>query len=444
MRFLPILIFLSSLSVAALSAAERPNVLLILSDDQGWEDYGFMGHEIVETPHLDQLAEQSLVFEKGYVVSPLCRPSIASILTGVHPHVHGITGNDVTGSARKAARERQDKPLREAFFQHENLVSILAAEGYQSFQTGKWWEGSWEEGGFSDGMTHGDPVKGGRHGDRGLGIGRNGLEPVASFLDSASADKPFFLWYAPFLPHTPHNPPQELLEKYSQPGVSPGTAAYYAMCEWFDETCGQLLEMLDERGLRDNTLIVYACDNGWAAADASRMPLPEDWDQKYAPKSKGSPYELGIRTPFLFSLPGAIEPGRSRELASSLDLLPTILDLLQIQQPESLPGINLLKENREEVCGASYAIQGIDLSEPFDTLQYTWVRSGDWKYLRRHDGRDETRFKKVHTWDTAQQQLFHVGEDPWEENDLSKQNPGVVARLTEILDQEFPIPTANP
>ena len=81
-------------ATVASRAADRPNVLLILSDDQAWGDYGFMGHPHIETPHLDQLAAEASTFTRGYVTAPLCRPSLASILTGLHPHQHGITGND--------------------------------------------------------------------------------------------------------------------------------------------------------------------------------------------------------------------------------------------------------------------------------------------------------------------------------------------------------------
>lgn len=115
-------------------------------------------------------------------------------------------------------------------------------------------------------MTHGDPARGGRHGDEGLTIGRKGMKPVTDFLDHATQEKqPFLLWYAPFLPHTPHDPPARILEKYRRPGVAEDVAKYHAMCEWFDETCGELLAELDRRGLRENTLVIYICDNGWKA-----------------------------------------------------------------------------------------------------------------------------------------------------------------------------------
>ena len=149
-------------------------------------------------------------------------------------------------------------------------------------------------------MTRGFPEKGGRHGDDGLKIGREGMQPIDDFLDHAKAEKkPFFMWYAPFLPHTPHNPPARLLEKYTSPSRSKTVAKYYAMCDWFDETCGQLLKSIDDRGLSDNTMVVYVTDNGW---------IQDPEKNGYAPRSKQTPYEGGVRTPIMFKLPGKLSP----------------------------------------------------------------------------------------------------------------------------------------
>ncbi|MEM6798637.1 MAG: sulfatase-like hydrolase/transferase, partial [Planctomycetota bacterium] len=228
-----------ALSIHAHAAADdaRPNVVLILSDDQGWSDYGFMGHPAIETPSLDRLAERSVVFRRGYVPAPLCRPSLASIVTGLYPQQHGVCSNDVDPKRRAES----DVPVRRQFQKLPSLVRRLVDSGYLAFQSGKWWEGSWRDGGFTHGMTHGDPARGGRHGDQGLQIGRAGLAPMARFLDeSVEREQPFFVWYAPFLPHTPHNPPAKLVAKYKAPGRPGNVTRYYAMCDWFDQTCGEI------------------------------------------------------------------------------------------------------------------------------------------------------------------------------------------------------------
>ncbi|MCA9270978.1 MAG: sulfatase-like hydrolase/transferase, partial [Planctomycetales bacterium] len=209
MRFVQLtalLAFLMPLSAMAADAS-RPNVVMIISDDQAWTDYGFMGHPAIKTPNLDKLARESATFTRGYVPSSLCRPSLATMVTGLFPHENGITGND---PPKGTDRMLMVKHIRAC----DTLPRLLAKRGYRSLQTGKWWEGDpVADGGFTHAMTHGDPKRGGRHGDLGLKIGREGLAPIGKFLDDCG-DNPFFIWYAPFLPHSPHNPPARLLEKY--------------------------------------------------------------------------------------------------------------------------------------------------------------------------------------------------------------------------------------
>ena len=418
----------------------NPNVVLILSDDQGWMDYGFMGSEHVRTPNLDSLAARSAIYKKGYVVSPLCRPSLASIVSGLHPHQHGVVGNDVS-PARKLERHKEDRPVVEAFHRKPSLIRELVDRGYLAFQSGKWWEGSWKDGGFTHGMTHGDPTKGGRHGDNGLRIGREGLAPINDFLDEAvEEEKPFLLWYAPFLPHTPHNPPAKYLDRYRDVPVDTATATYYAMCEWFDDTCGQLFQSLDERGLSEDTLIVYVCDNGWSAAEASLVDLPSEWWLKYAPKSKGSPYEVGVRTPILFSLPGEIEAGEREGFASSVDIFPTIAGLCGIEVPAEVAGVDLMTVKREQVIGAAYSIHNMTPGNPFDTLQYAWLREGKWKFLQRYSGSDTTKYLTVHHWDRIPIQLYNLESDPDESQNVAIKHPNLVNRFQSELENIFPQP----
>ncbi len=143
------LVFLGGL-LHARAADRLPNIVLIISDDQAWTDYGYMGHSAIQTPHLDKLARRSLLFGRGYVTAPLCRPSLASIATGLQPFQHGVTGNDVDGRNSRAAL---DIPLRERFHKHPSFIKALAARGYLAHQSGKWWEGSWRDGAFTEGTT---------------------------------------------------------------------------------------------------------------------------------------------------------------------------------------------------------------------------------------------------------------------------------------------------
>ena len=393
---------LALLLAASLCAEpQRPNVLLIVSDDQAWDDYGFLGSPHAHTPHLDRLAAQSLTFPRGYVPTSLCRPSLASILTGRFPHQHGITGNDpaVPPDLPRGPTHRNQAPAYLALRRALNreladdpvLPELLREAGYRTLQTGKWWEGDPREFGFTAAMTHGDLTRGGRHGDRGLSVtrdGRNppGLGPIPGFFERAEkAGAPWFLWFAPFLPHTPHDPPERLLARH-RPAIEAGTltlseAKYFANVERFDEAVGALLAEVDRRGAAGNTLVVHVCDNGW-------ITLPGR--SAYAPRSKRSPHEGGVRTPILLRRPGTIEPRTDDTPVSSVDLARTVLTACDLPVPAEVGGVNLLDpaavNDRGPVFGEIF-----EHDQPFAApparigvaagLRYRWVVDGRWKLI---------------------------------------------------------------
>jgi arylsulfatase A-like enzyme len=427
--------------ISILSAAEKPNVVLILSDDQAWTDYGFMGHEEIQTPHLDKLAGRSLLFERGYVASPLCRPSLASMLTGRFPSDHGVVGNDVDARNNRAVL---DAPVKASFHKLPSFVKLLTANGYLAHQSGKWWEGSFKDGGFTHGMTLSAPERDARHGDVGLTIGREGMKPITDFLDHATAEKkPFLLWYAPYLPHTPHNPPKRLLKKYTRPDRHSDVANYYAMCEWFDETCGILLSELERRGLTENTIVIYICDNGWAATSINAADPNQKNFKGYALRSKSSPFENGIRTPIMVSWPGIIEPSRPENLAHAIDLFPTIAAATGLKAPDGLPGVNLkdatARVNRDTVFGVTHSVANMTPGDPDATLQYRWCVSGDWKLMLRHEGSDTTEYKNIHVWDKQPVRLYNLKADPHEKMELSATHPEIVEKLRKKIDAWHPL-----
>ena len=409
--------------------AKGPNVVVILSDDQAWTDYGFMGHEQIKTPHLDKLAKESLTFARGYVPASLCRPSLATLVTGLYPHQHLIVGNDPAppkGTTRNQAESSKEyRALREKLnsriLDQPRVPQLLGEAGYISFQSGKWWEGNFSQGGFTQGMTRGFPQPGGRHGDDGLKIGRNGMEPVLKFIDQAAeADKPFFLWYAPMMPHQPHNPPQRLLDKYLDKSPSKHVATYWAMCDWFDETCGQLLDHLDQKGLKNDTLVVYVCDNGWI-----QQPDKATYDDR----SKRSRYDGGTRTPIMLRWPGHVTPKMDREnLASSIDLAPTILQACGLKPSEAMQGINLLDEkavsSRHTLFGEIFDHDVPNLDDPTQSLQDRWCIQDYWKMIVPNPavvGRDQV-------------ELYDLKADPHEKKNLAAGQPQRVAEMQKQLD----------
>lgn len=414
--------------------AAPPNVLLIISDDHCWTDYGFMGHPQIKTPGLDRLARESLTFPRGYVPSSLCCPSLATILTGKYPHQHRITGNDpplppgVKGAARNrseafiSGREQMNKWMDA----EASLPRQLGAAGYRSLQTGKWWQGNFSRGGFTEGMSSGDPAKGGRHGDEGLKIGRQTMQPIYDFIGkSRAAGAPWFVWYAPMMPHDPHTPPERLLAKYRDKTPSLHVARYMAMVEWFDESVVALLDHLDREKLAEDTLVVYVTDNGW---------ITDPETGRYAPKSKQSPYDGGLRTPIMLRWPGKLKPERNETPVSSVDLAPTILKACGLTPPAGLPGIDLADpaaaKARDAVFGECYGHELASLEHPDRGLKWRWVIKDGWKLIMPDPA----------TLLDEKPELYHLTEDAMEERSRAAEDPDRVAALTKLLDGWWPGP----
>ena len=418
----------------SLQAAKTPNIVYLISDDQAWTDYGFMGHKNIKTPAIDKLASESLTFPRGYVPASLCRPSLCTMITGLFPHQTKITGNEPPIPLNEQGRPNKNLPQYPRQVQEmidyidplETLPEMLKQKGYLSHQSGKWWEGHYSRGGFTHGMTHGDPKRGGRHGDVGLKIGREGMQPVFDFIDEAG-DRPFFLWYAPFLPHTPHNPPQRLLDKYKKQTDSENIAKYWAMCEWFDETIGELLGYLDKKGLTENTMVLYVCDNGW---------IQEPDSKGYAPKSKRSQYDGGLRTPIMVKWPGHIEPRVDQTPISSIDMVPTVLAATGIKPKNDLPGLNLMDTQavhaRNIIFGDIHLHNAVDIDVPAKNVTYRWcLKDARWKLILP-DVENVTENAKAKG--DAEIELYDVEADPFETRNLAKKYPAKVMELTKEIN----------
>ena len=418
-----IVVCLVLLAVHRVDAISRPNVVLIISDDHAWTDYAFMGHTRARTPQIDQLAREGLTFTRGYVATAICSPSLATMLTGLHAHQHGITGNDpvvAKGDDSVAARDRFIEP----FLELPQLPRLLKDAGYRTMHTGKFWMRNPELVGFTD---HMGPT--GRHGGKALAIGRETMEPINRFLDSAIAQKePFFLWYAPFLPHVPHNPPERLLKKFS--GIAdPAERKYLAMVEWMDETTGELLRMLEEKKVADNTLVIYLADNGWNAF------------------GKAFPYENGVRTPIILRWPEKITPAvDTKDLATNLDLMPTILAACGVRVPPRLPGVDLLDpiavHKRKEIFLANYAHDMVSAAKPEKSL---WTRScidGNWKLIvwqnpspkvLPYNGGHRRKTPPL-TGKHKNIELFDLAADPHETKNVAAEHPERVDTMLTALD----------
>ncbi len=330
------------------------------------------------------------------------------------PSANGITGNDLSGNRSKPG---QREALKNQLLGNSlTLPKAVTEAGYLTFQTGKIWNVTYKDVGFTHGMTG----TAGRHGDAGLEIGRKGMKPIYAFIETAQAEeKPFFIWHAPFLPHTPHNPPAEIFEKYKGKGPTEAAEKYYAMVEWFDNTCAELDDYLEKNGLKENTVMLYLADNGWDGEYA------HDGD-----RAKLSPYEAGIRTPMFVRWPGKVQPQRDGEtLAHIIDFAPTILDITGAKNPGDLPGLNLMDRDtmkaRDTVFVEAYTHDIADLADPKKSMIADVVVEGWWKLIVPGPVKPDRPFAGV----PPRTVLYDLKNDPLEKNDLAKENPKIVERL---------------
>ncbi len=190
------------------------------------------------------------------------------------------------------------------------------------------------------------------------------------------------------------------------------------MCEWFDETCGELLDLLDAKQLSDNTLVIFLADNGW---------IQDPQADRYAPRSKQSPYDGGLRTPILVRWPGRVAPRACDVPVSAIDVAPTVLRAAGIDPTAGMEGVNLLDDKavaaRPAVFGEVFTHNAVNIHDPVSSLRYRWAVAGDWKLIvpdRRNvpDGVVE---------------LFDVAHDPGETRNLAaEQRPRVVEMLKRL------------
>lgn len=228
------------------------------------------------------------------------------------------------------------------------------------------------------------------------------------------------------MPHEPHTPPAGLLAHYQSKALSPAAEKYYAMVEWFDQTCGVLDDYLVKHQLADNTVILYLADNGWNAE--GKGPLA---------RSKLTPYELGIRTPMFARWPGAIMPQRDDQtLASIIDFAPTILKLAGVKAPSDLPGLDLLNRDamtaRKTIMIESYTHDIAELGVPAKSLVAQVVIDGWSKLLI-----PGTAKSRGISPGPKEVELFDLQSDPLEKSNLAPTRPEEVKRLQAIQDRTW-------
>ena len=456
-------------AVKMVGAAPPPNIVYVIADDHAWPDFGFMGNARVHTPSIDRLATKSARFTHGYVPSSVCRPSLVTLLTGLYPHQHGVHFNHGppgnAGYNRMTSTEIYVKTRQREFEligKQQTLPGMLRKEaGYRCLQTGKFWEGHWRNGGFTEGMTifqappasqtfggirtlaSGERVAHG-NGDLGLQIGRVSMQPIFRFIDDCVASEtPWFVWYAPYLPHQPHDSPKRFYDAAQRhAGVKKHELPYFASIAQFDETVGQLVQHVGKHGQLQNTVFIFVSDNGWRPDVVPQRGRPAEF--AHTQRSKRAPFDDGLRTPILIRWDGVIRPATHESPVSSIDLMPTLLSIANItsdRRPQ-LPGVDLLPVCRghsqlakqRPIFGEIYPGDATRLDNPAGDLAYRWIRQADFKLIEPHPQVEGRAAWGNYLQSTA---LFDVKADPFEKRDLSQkaEYQSVVTRLRTRLDQ---------
>ncbi len=441
----------------------KPNIVLIMADDLGWQEIGVMGQKKIRTPNIDNLATKGMRFNQFYSGSAVCAPSRCNLITGKHGGHAYIRNN----------REIKNKgdifggqlPLPEGEI---GLAKILKSVGYTTGCFGKW--------GLGAVGTTGDPLNQGFDRFYGYNCQRhahnlypkylvndqeNELLPgntrsntgeiyapqriADEMLEFVSKNKkqPFFLYYPTVLPHLPLQAPKEDIEEYKglwpetpyngrsyQPHPTP-RACYAAMISFLDKQIGRLMALLKNLNLDRNTIVMFTSDNG---STHLRSQVDYDFFDSVGPLRglKGSLYEGGIRVPFIAHWPGKIRSDQqSDHLAANYDLLATIAEIVDVQITMGTDGTSflpLLLGKTEDQKIPPYLF--------WDFAGYGGqmaVRMGKWKGLKR-----DLRKK-----DKVTLELYNLEEDIGETNNVTSQHPEIAAKIEQIILRERVMPTTK-
>jgi len=437
-----------SLSVNAIAQREKPNIIMLMSDDQGWGDVGFNGNKVLKTPHLDKMADEGVTFERFYAVSPLCSPTRGSCLTGRYPFRYGIlaahTGGMRVGETTVADALKK-RGYATGFFGKWHIGWVkpeeISSRGYYSppshhgfdeyfATTGAvptWDPGitpkGWNKWGSSEGgpwkggfpyMQNGQEVKENIKGDDSRVI----MDRVIPFIEKNKA-KPFLatVWF-----HTPHEPVvagPKYKKKYKD--LKDLQQNYYGCITAMDDQIGRLRAKLKDLGLEKDTIIFFCSDNG--PAD----PLVKK-DAASAGPFKGHKhqmYEGGLLVPACAVWPGTIKSSKTSVRTSTVDLFPTIAKVAGYKFPSKdkrpIDGIDLMpvmngkQQTRDKDLYFAYRrlISGIDGKS---------IISGDYKLLREASKGGKGRLR-----------LYNITKDPFEKNDIADKMPDMVKQLKEKL-----------
>ncbi len=409
---------------------QKPNIVFILMDDLGWTDVGYMGSDYYETPHIDRLAGEGMIFTQAYANAANCAPTRACLLSGQYSPRHGVY--TVARPDRGKSEDRRLIPVnnsREISLDKITIAEAIEAEGYVSAAIGKWHVGNIPlQQGFSFSIDRNALAYKGHFNEDGEYLTDRLTDEAIQFI-TYNKNKPFFLYLAHHAVHTPIQAKEPAIEKY-QNKEAVGChqhATYAAMIESMDESVGRIEHTLKELGLSENTLLIFFSDNGGHGTYTCQEPLRG---------GKGMFYEGGIRVPMFVHWPGRIEAGTTCKLpVISTDFYPTFVELAGTKPPGDYPldGRSLLPllEGEEELereaifwhfpayLESYKGLRDESRDTIFRTRPVSVIRKGDWKLLLFHeewvlDG------GLAHMATNHSVELYNLAKDPGEEMDLAK------------------------
>ena len=438
-------------------SATKRNIIYILADDLGYGDLSCYGQKKLSTPNIDRLANEGMRFTDHYSGNTVCSPSRAVLMTGLHPGLVHCRGNMPTEKMGAL-----DSTM-------VTLPRVFKNAGYATGAFGKWGLGITSNEGEENPLTHGfDHFTGWKsqliaHTYYPSSIVRDGkeipldsgtyvhdliMEDALNFIrESVKENKPFFCYIPTAIPHAAMHAPKELHEKWRKKlpqfdnkigryGAGPGEicppvqnpiAGFGAMMEHLDNQVGELLSLLKEMGVDDNTLVLFSSDNG---SHLEGGHDPEFWDSNGPLRGhKRDLYEGGIRAPFLARWPGVIEQGTSSDLPSAFwDVLPTMADIIGQEKPSQTVGISFLP-----------TLKGESGQEEHDYLYWEFrqgnnqfvkgkaIRFGKWKAVVNYPNSSNKQSLP------GEIELYDLSNDLGEENNVADEHPEIVQQIKSVL-----------
>ena len=413
---------------------KQPNIIFILTDDQGYGDIAALGNPVVRTPHLDKLHAQSVCFT-DYHASPTCAPTRTSLMTGRHEFKSGVTHTIL---------ERERMSLKST-----TIAQVLKSAGYATGIFGKWHLGDAapyqpNRRGFDEVYIHGCGGIGqdypgtcadapGNHYDNPTLMHNGSFEKTHGYctdlffgqatkwIDQRRKAGPFFAYIATNAPHLPLECPEGYDKPYLDKGLDPATAKYFGMVTNIDDNVGRLMAKLHEWGMERDTLLIFMTDNGGTGGVKVFNAGMRG--------QKGTPYEGGTRVPLFVRWSGTFVPGDRRQLTATIDLFPTFAEIAGAKIPASvkLDGRSLMPVMRD-----AYAAW---------PDRYLFTHVGRWERGKAAEAKyakcrvRNTRYSMVSMGPQKKWELYDLQQDPGEKQDVAAQHPAVVAAMDAAYDK---------